>query len=111
MVNSAFSQPHRGISLLLFLVLGLAISLALAQSTALSTANVLIYSATRGYRHDSIPAAVDALKSRSASYNIMFEHTEDFTWFRDENLRKYDAIVFLSTTGEGVFSGCLRFHR
>ena len=104
MVNPTFAQPHGGISLLLFLVMCLAISLALAQSTSLSTANVLIYSATRGYRHDSIPTAIDALESRSASYNIIFEHTENFTWFRDENLQKYDAIVFLSTTGEGAFS-------
>jgi len=73
------------------------------QSAVLGTANVLIYSTTMGYRHDSIPTAIEALRSRSAGYNITFEDTEDTTWFRDDRLRKYDAIVFLSTTGEGEF--------
>ena len=105
MVNPTVAQPHRGwISPRLFLVMCLAISLTLAQSTAISAANLLVYSATGGYRHDSIPIAIEALESRSASYNIRFEFTEDFTWFREEKLQKYDAIVFLSTTGEGVFS-------
>jgi hypothetical protein len=100
-----FNRSHRGgTSLLLLLVSSLTISLALAQSAVLGAANVLIYSATGGYRHDSIPIAIEALESRSASYNIRFETTEDFTWFREQNLRKYDAIVFLSTTGEGRFS-------
>lgn len=105
MVNPTLVQSYRGgISLFVLLMLALTISSALAQSVALGAANVLIYSATRGYRHDSIPAAIEALKSRSESYNITFENTEDFTWFREWNLWRYDAIVFLSTTGEGVFS-------
>ena len=105
MFNPTFAQSHRGgTSLLLFLVFNLTISLTLAQSAALGVANVLIYTATGGYRHDSIPIAIEAMESRSASYNIRFEFTEDFTWFREEKLRKYDAIVFLSTTGEGAFS-------
>jgi len=73
------------------------------QSAVLGTANVLIYSATMRYRHGSIPTAIESLQSRCAGYNITFEDTEDPTWFRDDRLRKYDAIVFLSTTGEGGF--------
>jgi len=86
-----------------FLAFCLMISSTVVRSAILSTANVLIYSATRGYRHGSIPIAIEALKSRSAGYNIAFEDTEDPTWFRDDKLEKYDAIVFLSTTGEGGF--------
>jgi len=33
----------------------------------------------------------------------VFEDTEDSTWFRDDRLGKYDAIVFLSMTGETKF--------
>ncbi|KAF9648827.1 class I glutamine amidotransferase-like protein [Thelephora ganbajun] len=51
-------------------------------------------------QHDSIPTAVEALELRSAGYNITFENTEDPTWFREVRLRKYDGVVFLSTTGE-----------
>ena len=81
----------------------LATSSTLAQSVTTGAANVLIYSATREYRHDSIPTAVEALKSRSAGYNITFDNTEDLTWFREDRLGNYDAIVFLSTTGESEF--------
>lgn len=95
-------QVRRGpYSNLWFLVFCLAISSTLAQSVTPGAANVLIYSATKGFRHDSIPIAVLALKSQSAGYNITFESTEDLTWFREDRLGKYDAVVFLSTTGEG----------
>ena len=47
-------------------------------------ANVLIYSATKGFRHDSIPPAVQSLKSRSVDYNITFEDTENLAWFRED---------------------------
>ena len=97
---SKFSPGPRSNVWFRFLVLCLVISSSVVQSAVTGTANVLIYSATRGYRHDSIPTAIQALKSRSAGYNITFEDTEDSTWFRDDGLRKYDAIVFLSTTGE-----------
>jgi hypothetical protein len=81
----------------------LAIWSTLAQSVAPNVAHVLIYSATKGYRHDSIPTAIEALKSRSTGYNITFDSTENMTWFRGDTLQKYDAIVFLSTTGESTF--------
>ena len=101
MKGSMFSYgPHSNLWMLAFCFM---ISLAVAQSTVLSTANVLIYSATRGYRHASIPTAINALRSKSAGYKIAFEDTEDPTWFRDDRLGKYDAIIFLSTTGEGWF--------
>ena len=85
----------------LFLVLSLTILSTMVQAVTPGAANVLIYSATRAFRHDSIPAAVEALKSRSAVHNITFDNTEDLTWFREDRLKEYDAIVFLSTTGDG----------
>ena len=102
MVSSDPSQLHRGPrSTLWFLALCLTTPSTLAQSVIThNAANVLIYTATKEFRHDSIPTAVQALESRSAGYNITFENTEDFTWFREGRLEKYDAIVFLSTTGE-----------
>lgn len=96
-------RTHKGLrsSLWLIAFFCLTVSSALAQSAVTpGAANILIYSATKGFRHDSIPTAVQALKSRSAGHNITFEDTEDFTWFREDRLGKYDVIVFLSTTGE-----------
>ncbi|KAL7279351.1 hypothetical protein ACG7TL_007192 [Trametes sanguinea] len=65
-----------------------------------NVARVLIYSATRDFRHDSIPTAVDALVAHGPTANITFDHTEDETWFTDDRLQQYDGIVFLSNTGE-----------
>jgi hypothetical protein len=95
------SQLYRGpYSSLWFLAFSLTISPALAQLVIYSAANVLIYSATKEFRHDSIPTAIQSLKLRSTGYNITFEDTEDLIWFREDRLEKYDAVVFLSTTGE-----------
>lgn len=67
-----------------------------------STARILLYTATADFRHDSIPTAIEALKNQSSSgdFNIQFDATEDKSKFSDDNLANYDAIMFVSTTGE-----------
>ncbi|KAJ7242786.1 trehalose utilization-domain-containing protein [Mycena haematopus] len=64
------------------------------------SARVLVYTATLGFRHDSIPTAVEALSEAGPSINVVFDHTEDQNQFNDQNLANYDAIMFVSTTGE-----------
>ncbi|KAJ7039576.1 trehalose utilization-domain-containing protein [Mycena alexandri] len=71
-----------------------------ASTVSSSQARVLVYTATLGFRHDSIPTAVEALNNQTATINVAFDHTEDQTQFNDQNLAKYDAIMFVSTTGE-----------
>jgi len=61
----------------------------------MSTPKVLIFSATNGYRHESIPAAVASLQRAGPAQNIFFIDTEDSTQFNDENLSQFDAILFL----------------
>ncbi|EIW84230.1 hypothetical protein CONPUDRAFT_151262 [Coniophora puteana RWD-64-598 SS2] len=68
-------------------------------------ANVLLYWATAGYVHDSIPDSREAIKSRPLEVNnipVVFEDTDDKSWFTDETLEKYDAIVFLNNSGYGI---------
>ena len=77
-------------------------SLFISVASQQLLARVLLYSATTGYRHDSIPVAIEALQSHGSSINIVFESTEDRSKFNDEALATYDAVVFLSTTGEGA---------
>lgn len=62
----------------------------------------LIYSATAGFRHDSIPTARDALIARGSSINVQFDATEDPTRFTDTGLAPYDLLLFLMNTGEGA---------
>ena len=64
-------------------------------------ARLLIYSATQRFRHDSIPTAIEQLKSKGGEIDVEFDATEDQTQFSDANLAKYDGVLFLSTTGEG----------
>ncbi|NUK03503.1 ThuA domain-containing protein [Streptomyces lunaelactis] len=61
---------------------------------------VLVFSKTAGFRHDSIPAGVAALKELGASSNITVDATEEAAQFTTSNLARYDAVVFLSTTGD-----------
>ncbi|MGA5554246.1 ThuA domain-containing protein [Streptomyces lavendulocolor] len=61
---------------------------------------VLVFSRTAGFRHDSIPAGITALKELGASSNITVDATETAAQFTTSNLARYDAVVFLSTTGD-----------
>ncbi|KAI3613660.1 glycosyl hydrolase [Moniliophthora roreri] len=78
----------------------LCLSVMVVSSQNSTVARVLIYSATRGFRHDSIPTAIEVLKAKGPSINVDFDNTEDENAFTDENLAGYDAVLFLSTTGE-----------
>ncbi|KAJ7650672.1 glycosyl-hydrolase [Roridomyces roridus] len=79
-------------------VLGLLLAASAVRS--LTPARVLVYTATQGFRHDSIPTAIQALNNASSFINVLFDDTEDETRFTDENLANYDSIMFVSTTGE-----------
>ena len=61
---------------------------------------LLIFTKTEGFRHDSIEDGVQALQSLAKSHNWATAHTEDASFFNSDSLRKYDAVVFLSTTGD-----------
>ncbi|MFC8519486.1 ThuA domain-containing protein [Streptomyces sp. NPDC057257] len=61
---------------------------------------VLVFSKTAGFRHDSIPAGVEAVKQLGTSGGFTVDATEDAGAFTGKNLGRYDAVVFLSTTGD-----------
>lgn len=61
----------------------------------------LVLTETEGYRHDSISAGVEMLLDLSARHGYAVEHAADSRgFFTDERLSRYDAVVFLSTTGD-----------
>ncbi|WP_369231882.1 ThuA domain-containing protein [Streptomyces sp. R21] len=61
---------------------------------------VLVLSKTAGFRHDSIPDGVTALRQLGETGGFTVDATEDAAAFTSANLRRYDAVVFLSTTGD-----------
>ncbi|MFJ3326077.1 ThuA domain-containing protein [Streptomyces griseus] len=61
---------------------------------------VLVFSKTAGFRHDSIPDGIAALKEIGKETNITVDSTESAAQFTTSNLARYDAVAFLSTTGD-----------
>lgn len=62
-------------------------------------ARILVYSRTTGYRHSSIQAGVEALEKLGLDHGFDVEASEGVHSFRPGRLERYDAIVFLSTSG------------
>lgn len=61
---------------------------------------VLIFAKTAGYRHESIPDGIAAIWKLGDANNFEVDATKDAGAFTEANLRKYRAIIFLSTTGD-----------
>lgn len=62
--------------------------------------NILVFSRTKGFRHDSIPEGKQALWNICEKRDWAVTFTEDQAWFEGDKLRAFDAIVFLCTTGD-----------
>lgn len=61
---------------------------------------VLVFSKTKGFRHESIEAGINAFTKLGADNNIQVDFTEDASRFNAADLKNYQAIVFLNTTGD-----------
>jgi type 1 glutamine amidotransferase len=61
---------------------------------------VLVFTRTTGYRHPSITDGVAAIRRLGATNGFTVAATEDPTQIRDTVLRRYNAVVFLSSTGD-----------
>src|SRR5215469_2071819 len=73
---------------------------AVAAETAAPRFTVLVFSKTSGFRHESIPQGIAAIRALGIEHGFAVESTEDAARFSDALLRQYKVIVFLSTTGD-----------
>ncbi|MFE6548001.1 ThuA domain-containing protein [Streptomyces sp. NPDC057746] len=71
-----------------------------AASHSADGKRVLVFSKTAGFRHDSIPDGVAAVRQLGERSGFAVDATEDAGAFTSKNLKRYDAVVFLSTTGD-----------
>ena len=74
-----------------------------APPEAPTAPRVLVFSKTKGFRHDSIPngiAAIRELGKDGTATLFEVDATEDASTFTDDNLKRYRAVVWLSTTGD-----------
>lgn len=60
---------------------------------------LLVFSKTAGFRHASIKDGKIALQKLATEHNFSVDFTEDAAAFTDANLARYDAVIFLLTTG------------
>jgi type 1 glutamine amidotransferase len=68
----------------------------------------LVFTKTTGFRHDSIPAGVRAIRRLGRDHGFSVDTTADAARFAPETLARYDVVVFLSTTGTPIKRGAQR---
>jgi hypothetical protein len=51
-------------------------TLAYLASTAYALPSLLVFSATTAFRHESIPTAIEVLRSAASAQNVTFDFTE-----------------------------------
>ncbi len=72
-----------------------------APAAPKSARRLLVFTLTKGYRHTSIPIGAEAIKrmgEKTAAYQT--EISEDPNSLKPESLKRFDAVLMLSTTGE-----------
>jgi uncharacterized protein (TIGR03437 family) len=82
---------------MLFILPGFALSLSLPYQPQ---PRALIFSKTAGFRHDSIPDGIAVIRQLGQQNGFDVDATEDAAAFSEQNLARYEAVVFLCTTGD-----------
>ncbi|MEV7969521.1 ThuA domain-containing protein [Sphaerisporangium sp. NPDC088356] len=75
------------------------LSVPVAASAAPLT-KILVFSKTAGFRHSSIPNGIAAIQRLGTANGFTVVATEDAAAFTTANLAQYQAVVWLSTTGD-----------
>lgn len=76
-----------------------------ARPVAAQPYRVLVFTKTAGYRHASIPDGVTAIRRLGAEHGFAVDEAPDARLFTDAGLRRYAAVVWLSTTGNLLTPG------
>jgi PKD repeat protein/glucose/arabinose dehydrogenase len=77
----------------------------LAEDDPEASFRTLVFSKTAGFRHSSIDEGHAALDTLADENGFQVDHTEDASLFTPGILSHYDAVTFLSTTGDVLNEG------
>ncbi len=77
-----------------------AIVVPAAPVSAAPLTKVLVFSKTAGFRHSSIPNGIAAIQTLGSGNGFTVTATEDANQFTTANLAQYQAVIWLSTTGD-----------
>lgn len=78
----------------------LSLILSFNACTEKTKMNLLVFSKTDAFRHQSIEAGKDAITKMSAEKDFVVTFTEDAELFNEKELKKYNTVLFLNTTGD-----------
>jgi type 1 glutamine amidotransferase len=78
---------------------------AATRDVAGSPCRVLVFSKTLGFRHASITNGIAAIRHLGAASGFAVEATEEAGAFNSTNLARFQAVVFLSVTGDVLNPG------
>lgn len=88
-------------SLFLFwILLGLGCGSTKGTLTQSSAGDILVFTKTNGWRHESIPAGKIMMEELAGQFGRKIHFTEDSLDFNDANLDHFELVVFLNTTGD-----------
>lgn len=68
------------------------------ENALMQRAQVLVFTKTAGFRHQSIEKGVATLRELGKDNRFEITHTEDSLQFDRDILKKYQLVIFLSTT-------------
>lgn len=70
------------------------------NAPSVPTPKILVFTKTKGYHHESISAGALAIMKLGQANGFSVDTTSDARYFVEDSLKKYSAVVFLSTTGD-----------
>ncbi|SMD22596.1 ThuA domain-containing protein [Kibdelosporangium aridum] len=97
-MKHSFTRRALGVTAAAFVVL--AVNSSPPASSADTPYDVLVFSKTAGFRHDSIPAGIQMIRELGSANSFTVTATEDANQFNTTNLAQYETVVFLNTTGD-----------
>jgi type 1 glutamine amidotransferase len=93
-------MPKKSTILILAILLSVSVFSNEVYSEFKREVRVLVFYKTSGFYHKSIPAGIQAIQDLGAKNRFKVDTTANSSLFNFENLKQYEAIIFLNTTGD-----------
>lgn len=86
-------------NIFLFLVVAGALITSSCNKKREGRPRVLVFSKTAGFVHQSIPQGIAAVQKLGIENEFDVDTTKNATYFHEDSLKNYSAVIFLNTTG------------
>lgn len=96
----AQNQGLRQSNYLIVIITLLTIFLSIGHEAYAKKKKVLVFCKTAGFHHSSIKQGIAAIQQLGKENNFDVDSTINSTKFTEANLKKYNAVIFLNTTGD-----------